>query len=90
MVHLLSLFVVLRILKTKAKPGGRAPRLRCAEHSLIVRAATSIKLGLSDKVSTYPPQDPRLLRASPLVEGFSGCFVFKLSLIGHTKREAPL
>jgi len=28
MVNLLSLFIVLRNLKTKPEPGGRAPRLR--------------------------------------------------------------
>jgi|GEM_PF-2151252 len=85
MVHLLSLFVVLRNLKTKQNPGVAPPRQRltlllaqksrkyqrCAGHVWRVKAATSIQAGLSDQEPALPPQDPRLLRTSPTVEDCS-------------------
>ena len=42
-----------------------------------------------DQDSTIPPQDPRLLRASPLVEDCSDCFVFKLFPDGSLSKEGP-
>jgi len=106
MVNLLPSFDELFNSKTKAKPSGlpdsnfiffvatkktkQKKAWRCAGHVWLVRAATSIQLGLSDKVSAYPTQDPRLLRASPFVEDCSGRYFFSFSLVGHTEREAPL
>jgi len=85
MVHLLSFLVGLLNIKTKAKPSGlpdsnfiffvatkktkQKKALRCAGHVWLVKAATSIRMFLNDQESALPPQDPRLLGASPLVEG---------------------
>ena len=78
------------ILSPKAKSGGCAPRLRLtlllaqkskqkrayAGHVWRVKAATSIQIILIDQKFRFPPQDPRLLRASPSVESCNGrhCF----------------
>ena len=78
MVNLLPYSIVFWNSKVKAEPGGCAPELRCAGHVWRVKAATSIRIVLIDQDSAIPPQDPRLLRASPLVEDCSDCFVFKL------------
>jgi len=83
-VNLLPLFVVRHNYKTKAKPSGlpdsnfiffvatkktkQKKALRCAGHVWLVKAATSIQIVLTDQEATLPPQDPRLLRASPSVE----------------------
>jgi len=75
MVNLLSFSIVLWNSKTKA---NSEKGLRCAGHVWLVRTATSIQMVLVDQEPTLPPQDPRLLRASPLVEDFNDCFVFKL------------
>jgi len=40
-------------------------------------------------MSTFPPQEPRLLRASPLVEDCSGGFVFKLFPDRSHPKEGP-
>ena len=81
MVDLLPYFVVLWDLKIKSKSSGlhdsnfiffvatektkQKKSLRCAGHVWGGVAATSIQANLSGKSSIYPPQDPRLLRASP-------------------------
>ena len=57
--------------KTKQKKAWR-----CAGHVWLVKAATSIQVVLIDQEPRFPPQDPRLLRASPSVEGcnYGHCF----------------
>ncbi len=106
MVHLLPFAVVLWNSKIKAKPGGRAPRLRltlllaqkskqkkglrCAGHVWLGRAAASIRMVLNDQEPALPPQEPRLLRASPFVEVCLGKGCFGFSLVNHTARSGPL
>ena len=59
--------------KTKQKKA-----LRCAGHFLLVTVATSIRMVLIEQQPTLPPQDPRLFRASPLVEDCNGVIVLRL------------
>ena len=105
MVNLLPSFDELFNSKTKAKPSGlpdsnfiffvatkktkQKKASRCAGHVWLVRAATSIQLGLSDKVSAYPTQDPRLLRASPFVEDCIVSQVFRLFPSKSHQKEGP-
>ena len=49
--------------------------LRCAKHVWLVRTATSNQVLLIKREPALPPQDPRLLRASPVVKVFKGCNV---------------
>jgi hypothetical protein len=83
MVHLLPFSFVVIKSKIKAKPSGlpdsnfiffvatkktkQKKALRCAGHVWVEVAATSNQANPSDSSSTYPSQDPRLLRASPAV-----------------------
>ena len=52
--------------------------------------ATSIRIVLNDQEPTLPPQEPRLLRASPFVEVCVGRGCFGFSLVNHTARSGPL
>jgi len=77
MDNLLSLFVVLRNFKTKAKPSGlpdsnfiffvatkktkQKKAWRCAGHVWFVKLATSMQMILIDQGSRFPPQETRLL-----------------------------
>jgi hypothetical protein len=61
----------IAIKKTKQKKAWR-----CAGHVWLDIAATSIQDILTDQQTTLPAQDPRLLRASPVVEDCKVCHVF--------------
>ena len=107
MVNLLSSFDELLNSKTKAKPSGlpdsnfiffvatkktkQKKALRCAGHVWFVRTAKSIRMVLIDHMSTFPPQDPRLLRASPSVEGCNGSHACRLfPCESHCKGGPPV
>jgi len=105
MVDLLPYFVVLWDLKIKSKSSGlpdsnfiffvatkktkQKKAWRCAGHVWRVKAATSIQILPIDQEPTFPPQDPRLLRASPFVVDCSGRYFFSFFPVDHTAREAP-
>ena len=70
--------------KTKQKKA-----LRCAGHVLFGRSATSIQVVLIDQEFALPPQDPRLLRPSPFVEGCSGRHAFRLFPCKSHRKGGP-
>ena len=94
MLNRLSCSIALWNSKTKAKPSGlpdsnfiffvatkktkQKKTWRCAGHVWLDNATTSIQTGFQDKMATLPPQDPRLLRASPVVEACKICHVLWL------------
>jgi hypothetical protein len=91
MKHLLPSFIALWNSKKNLTRGSRPPTapysfagpkeyaekgLRCAGHVWFDLPGTSSQIILIDKQSTLPPQEPRLLRASPVVEDCKCCFAF--------------
>ena len=105
MNHLLPFFIVLRNLKRKSKPSGvpdsnfiffvatkkmkQKKAWRCAGHVWLVRTATSILIILIDHMSTFPPHETRLLRASPFVEDWYGNHAFTLFPCRPHCKEGP-
>jgi hypothetical protein len=58
-------------------------------HVFFVRSATSIQVVLIDQESALTPQDPRLLRPSPFVEGCNGRHAFRLFPCKSHRKGGP-